>query len=145
MIETGRAERRLARDARGVAALEFAIIAPVLILLVGGILIYGLYFATLHNLQQLVAEASRATVAGLDDTERERLATEQIDAAIGDYPLLRRAYMQVTARTDPASPDRYLVSIAYDATHLGLSAFSGLLPQPPQHIERTAIVRKGGV
>ncbi|MBN9061233.1 MAG: hypothetical protein BGP06_05530 [Rhizobiales bacterium 65-9] len=143
MIETGRT-KGLARDARGVAALEFAIVAPLLITFLGGILIYGIYFATLHNLQQLVAEAGRATIAGLDDPERERLARRQIDATIGDYPLLKRAHMQVTARTDPTSPERYVVSIAYDATHLGLSAFGSLLPQPPEHIERTAIIRKGG-
>lgn len=144
MIKTGRTIRNLARDRRGIAAVEFAIIAPVLIMFLGGVMIYGIYFATLHNLQQLVAEASRATIAGLTDQERSQLARAQIDAAIGNYPLLKRAHMRVEARTDSDGADRYFVSIIYDASHLGLSSFGALLPQPPNRIVRTAVIRKGG-
>jgi Flp pilus assembly protein TadG len=137
--------RRFSRDRRGAAAAEFAIVAPLLFVFLGGILVYGLYFATIHSLQQLVAEAGRASIAGLDDAERETLARAQIDGTIASYALLRREHMQVRAATDPGAADRYTVSIVYDATHLGLNAFGALLPQPPNHIARNAVIRKGGV
>lgn len=136
---------RFIGDRRGVAALEFAILAPFLIMFVGGILIYGLYFATLHSLQQIVAEAGRASIAGLDDAERDALARAQIDATIASYALLRRDRLTVTAATDPSASDRYTVAVIYDASHLGLNAFGALLPEPPSRIARAAVIRKGGV
>lgn len=135
---------RFANDRRGIAAIEFAIVSPILIMLLGGVLIYGLYFATLHSLQQLVAEASRATIPGLTDAERETLATSQIDNTIQQYPLLKRQFLTVRAATDPLSADRYIVAVNYDARHLGLDSFGAILPQPPDRIERAAIIRKGG-
>ncbi|WP_342362706.1 TadE/TadG family type IV pilus assembly protein [Terrarubrum flagellatum] len=136
--------RKLQRDARGVAAIEFAIIAPILLLMLCGIFVYGLYFATLHGLQQIVAEASRASIAGLTDVEREQLAKAQINGTISNYGLLDRQYLQVRAATDPTASDRYIITVTYDATHLGLDAFGAILPQPPNHITRSSVIRKGG-
>ena len=43
----------VASDRRGVAAIEFAILAPLLILMIAAILIYGDYFIMAHSIQQL--------------------------------------------------------------------------------------------
>ena len=58
------------------AAVEFAIVGPVLLLLMSGIFTYGGYFLTAHTVQQLANDAARASIAGLDDTERLALARE---------------------------------------------------------------------
>ena len=40
--------------------MEFAIVAPVLVMLVFGILMYGGYFLMAHSVQQLANDAARA-------------------------------------------------------------------------------------
>ena len=47
---------------KGVAALEFALIFPVLFLVLYGILSYSLVFAAQHSLSQAAAEGARAAV-----------------------------------------------------------------------------------
>lgn len=132
-------------DRRANAAVEFAITLPVLLMLLLGVMVYGLHFGVAHGVQQLVAEAARASVAGLSDAEREAIARDIVRRTVSQYPLLRTGGMTVEARGDAADPDRFVVTLRYDASHLGLSAFSGFLPVPSGTIERSAIVRRGGV
>ena len=54
-----RVGRRLARDRRGVAILEFALIAPVLLLLLAGTLELGRFVFTQNSLQSATAVALR--------------------------------------------------------------------------------------
>lgn len=133
-----------ARDQRGTAAIEFGLTLPIFLVLVLGVLVYGLYFGVAHGVQQLAAEAARASVAGLSETERAEIARRNVNETLGNYPLLRSGQMSVEGRNDPADPQRFIVTIEYDASHLGLAAFSGLLPTPPEAIRREAIVRRGG-
>ncbi len=54
---------RLARrDRRGVAALEFALVAPVLLFLFLGTIELGRYFLTQQNIRTLTAETARAAL-----------------------------------------------------------------------------------
>ena len=69
-------------DKRATSAVEFALIAPFLLLLVAAILAYGSIFATSISLQQVAAETARATIGGLSDAERRSLALIKL-AAIG--------------------------------------------------------------
>jgi Flp pilus assembly protein TadG len=50
------------RDARGASAVEFALVAPVLFLVVFGVLQYGLYFFDAHGTRTGVREAARLGV-----------------------------------------------------------------------------------
>ena len=59
---------------RGASAVEFAIVGPVFVLLMMGMIAYGIYFGAVHSVQQLAADAARASVAGLDESERIWLA-----------------------------------------------------------------------
>ncbi len=136
--------RRWMRSESGNAAVEFAITLPVFLVVVLGILVYGLYFGVAHGVQQLAAEAARASVSGLSYAERAAIARSTIDRTIGSYPLLRLIGLDVEGRSDVDDPTRFVVTVRYDASHLGLSAFSRFLPSPPEAIERTAIVRRGG-
>ncbi len=54
------ANMRKAED--GAAAVEFAIVSPVFLLIVVGILAYGLYFGAANSVQQLAADAARAAM-----------------------------------------------------------------------------------
>ena len=76
-------------DARdGAIAVEFAMIAPVFLMIVFGILMYGSYLAVIHGVQQLAAEAARSSIAGLSETERSSLANAYVSrlAHPASYP-----------------------------------------------------------
>jgi len=137
-------QRRLKPNESGAAAVEFAVVMPVFLVIVLGIIVYGLYFSVAHAVQQLTAEAARATVPGLTTQERAALARQLVTDTIGNYPFLVRSRATVDARVDTADSGRFLVTIRYDATHLGLEAFAVILPVPPDAIEKTAVVRVGG-
>lgn len=135
--------KHYARRDDGASAVEFAIISPLFILVLVGILAYGLYFGAAHSVQQLAADAARASVGGLSPAERQAIALAQVDAGAESYPLLRRDMLTVTA--DPgADPNLFEVHVIYDATHLGIWGLSGLIPLPSPVIERSAAIRRGG-
>src|ERR1700761_5242425 len=73
---------------RAASAVEFALVAPFMLLLVAAVLAYGSIFATSLSLQQLAAETARATIGGLNDTERKTLAQAYLNANSSSYPLL---------------------------------------------------------
>ena len=67
-------ELPLSADRRGAAIVEFAILLPVLIVMLFGMLAYGQYFLLAHSVQQLANDAARATVAGVTPAERLTIA-----------------------------------------------------------------------
>ena len=54
---------KVLRSERGTAALEFAIVAQLLILLLYGIITYGFVFALDHNITQAAAEGARHAIS----------------------------------------------------------------------------------
>lgn len=64
--------------ARGVAMVEFALVAPLMLLILFGIIAYGGYFWRAHALQQLANDAARGAIAGLTPTERASLARDSV-------------------------------------------------------------------
>ena len=128
------------RDRRGVAAIEFAMVAPFLLLMMFGLVVYGGWFWMAHSVQSLASEGARAAIAGLDPAERETLARGFIDAQVGDLGLqAERAAVQVESTTGVIR-----VNVAYDVSDHPLMALSALVPSPPRVIHRTAVVRLGG-
>lgn len=85
--------RRRHRDAQGAAAVEFALVFPILMLVVFGILQYGLYFFDAHGTRTGVREAARIGVVKTTPAspcnsgaylDQVRCATkEQVDAITG--------------------------------------------------------------
>ena len=132
------------RSRAGNAAVEFALIAPVLIVVVFGTIVFGLYFGVLNSVQQLASEAARASVAGVTEAERRDLARRFIQSAIPSYGLLRPYALSVSAGFEPADPNLFTVTLVYDASSLGLGAFSGVVPVPIDRVERSATIRRGG-
>ena len=65
---------------RGASAVEFALITPLFLLMLFGIVIFGGYLTMVHGVQQLAAEAARSSVAGISDSERNTIATGYVSA-----------------------------------------------------------------
>jgi len=127
-----------------VAALEFAIIAPVFLLILLGIAAYGIYFSAVSSLQELTADAARASVAGLSATERATIVTNYVTDSSPQYQLLQGHAITVTTAPFPGDPTRYIVTLRTDISNLPLQVQSGIIPMPSSVIERTAVVRIGG-
>jgi len=130
----------LNHDRRGVAAIEFAMVAPMLILMMLGMVVYGGWFWMAHSVQSLASEGARAAIAGLDPTEREALARSFITTQVGDMGLqANRASVEVESTAGVIR-----VKVAYDVRDHPLMALAAIVPSPPRVIRRTAVVRLGG-
>jgi len=128
----------------GVAAIEFAIVAPIFFLMVFGLLTYAIYFGMVHSVQQLAADAARASVAGITVSERASLAKNNVQSSIANYPLLDPKKLTVAATPSGSDPNLFSVDLRYDASTNTIFALEGLVPMPPKIIERQAVVRRGG-
>lgn len=135
---------RLSRNEGGASAIEFAIVAPVLLLFLFGMLAVGLYIGTAHGVAQLAADAARASIAGLTDAERTAIAERQAMATAGNYSLVSPEHLTVQAAADPADATQFVVVLRYDASDLPIWAFSGLVPLPDKTIVRSATIKRGG-
>ncbi|WP_029059048.1 TadE/TadG family type IV pilus assembly protein [Stappia stellulata] len=135
---------RFSADRGGVAAVEFAIVLPVFLVLMLGILAYGIYFGATHSLAQLAADAARASVAGLSDAERQRIVAAHIASASGDYAMIDASKVVVEAGPMPGLGEHFRVVVRYDATDLPIWQLEPFLPLPGKTIERSAVVMRGG-
>ncbi len=105
------------RDRRGSAAVEFALIAPVVLLMILGMIQGALVLRTQSILDEIVFDATRGIAAGyLDKTQAETFVKTQSLARIGIT-----AFVNVDPPTegDPTDPDA-VVSIGL--THADLKA-----------------------
>lgn len=133
--------RSLVMDRRGAAAVEFAILAPVMLMVLCGILAYGMLFATHISLQQLVAETARATVGGLSAAEREGIARAHVERVIGRYPLLRAEALELEIASQAGFTE---VRLIYDAGVNPAYVLDGLLPLPERTARYSQVIRDGG-
>ena len=101
------------KDMRGVAAIEFALIAPVFFLLLLGIAAYGIYFSAISSLQELTADAARASVAGISAAERQTIVSSYVTQSSPSYRLLSQHPITVTAASYPGDPTRYSVTLQH--------------------------------
>lgn len=129
------------RRRQGSAAIEFALVGPLMVLMLVGMVVYGGWMWLAQSVQTLATESARAAVGGLDAAERISLAQAFVAAEAEDGAGLARDHLTVTVDSDEAA---IRVRIAFDASDHPVMMMSGLLPAPPSVIERTAIVRTGG-
>lgn len=125
----------------GVSALEFAIIAPVAILLFFGLIAYGLVFALHLELQHLVAETGRATIPGLEPTERRQLAETEFHGRSGRYPFLDAAAARLEVEDDGRAT---IVRVLYDPSDSPAYLMSGLIPLPDVPFIYEQTITNGG-
>jgi Flp pilus assembly protein TadG len=131
-----RLAHRLARDASGAGAVEFALLAPLFLILVCGILVYGVWFALAMSVQSLASDGARAALAGLDADERVALARGFVQRQAPNLGL----NAALTTSEITADDGEIRVVVRFDASQHPVMAMHGLIPSPPQVIERTAVV-----
>jgi Flp pilus assembly protein TadG len=126
---------------KGGVALEFALIAPVFLVMLLGVISYGGYFWIAHSVQELANDAARAALAGLTESEREQLAQASISEEIVHDGVLHSTSATAAYRGDS---NGYTVSVTYDASGSAFWAAAGLVPMPPPKVVRSAAIRLGG-
>ncbi|TKB30109.1 MAG: pilus assembly protein, partial [Mesorhizobium sp.] len=83
-----RTKLRLIGEESGTSAVEFALLSPVFILLLLGMVAYGIYFGASNSLQQIAADAARTAIAGLNQTERQALVASFVKNNASGYPFV---------------------------------------------------------
>lgn len=113
--------RRLLRNQRAAAVVEMALVLPLLLTLLVGILVYGQYYMIAHAVQQAANDGARAALVGLDTADRDaiarRAATRSLQSFAGDG---------VPAVSVSETTDAITVAVAYTV--------------PPDSFARTAFV-----
>ena len=82
--------RAFRTDTSGTSAVEFALLSPLFILLLLGMVAYGIYFGAANSIQQIAADAARTAIAGLNQTERQTLVASFLTNNAGGYPFVDR-------------------------------------------------------
>lgn len=136
--------RRFGRCSLGGMAVEFALVLPVLALLLFGIVAYGAHLGAAHGVQQLAAEAARNSVGGLSDAERRRLVDTTMERSLGSYPFLDRAKVKVVSAALDDTGNVYSVRLNYDAGGLFIFRLGPFVPLPAEQIVRSAAIQRGG-
>ena len=125
----------------GSAAIEFALVGPLMVLMLVDMVVYGGWMWLAQSVQTLATESARAAVGGLDAAERIDLARAFIAAEAEDGAGLPHDHLVVTVESDEQA---IRVHIAFDASDHWIMTMAGLVPAPPAVIRRMAIVRTGG-
>lgn len=121
-------------------AVEFAFMAPVLMLFVFGTVGFGIELAIASGLQQLAAEAARASVGGLSDSERANIVQSFVASHVAAYPFLDVRQLSVTTAPLTAPVAAYQVSLSYDLSSQVVGQFNRLIPALPTRLLRSAVV-----
>ncbi|MBN03202.1 TadE/TadG family type IV pilus assembly protein [Ponticaulis sp.] len=121
--------RHYFEDKRGASAVEFALVAPVLMFILAAIVGYGMVFLTAISLQQLGADVTRATIGGFSVSEKRELAAEHLAVARREYVLINNDQVVVDVVYD-TDTETTVVEIAYDTTGHPVELFRGLIPMP---------------
>lgn len=131
--------RKNGRRREGAAAVEFALVGPILVLLLIAIVVYGGWFLMAQSVQALASEGARAAVGGLDPAERDGLARREVTAAVRGVALdPERTTIEVAEEAG-----RLRVVVVYDASESLVMALGGMLPRPPVVIRRSAVIHVG--
>ena len=134
--------RAFVRCGRGSTLVEFALLAPTLIVLLLGIVGYGGYFYLAHTVQQLANDAARAAVGGLTSSERQSLASQAVTLDLQSYSFLSSSSTSVTVNDSNGSS--LSVSVVYNAAGDPIYGLQGLVPLPSSTINRVASISLGG-
>ena len=79
---SGPTRHRIAQDERGAAIVEMALVLPLLLALLIGVLVYGQYFLLAHSVQQAANDGARAAIVGIDPADRNAVATRAVGRSL---------------------------------------------------------------
>lgn len=132
--------RRFRDDTDGAVAVEFMLIAPILFALLFGIVTVGFFMGVSHSVSQLAAGAARASVAGLDETERRSIANAYLAKAEDRYPLLTNEALTTSLSVVNGAEASITVDVSYAAEGTLLDVANGFLGLDIETIRGSAYV-----
>lgn len=107
---TASCRRRLA----GSVSLEFALVLPVLLLLLYGLILYALLFAAQHTLVQAASEGARAALRYGSTADRELAACQVARSAAGWIASVTATPAACTVTTDCSNAPCRRVRLTYE-------------------------------
>lgn len=113
------------RKLRGVASIEFALVLPVFILILYGLVIYAIVFAAHHTLVQAAAEGARAALRHGSTVQRQAAACQVARNAAGWITSVAGVAPTCTVTTDCTDTPCWRVRITHD------HQAHPLVPTPP--------------
>ncbi|WP_395397139.1 TadE/TadG family type IV pilus assembly protein [Novosphingobium sp. BL-8A] len=144
MRTSARAIGRLLGCTQGMAALEFAFLAPALLLLAFGIIIYSIYFSALIGVRQAASEGARAAVAGLSTSERTSLATARAAAVMKNYSTILGGSSDPVISASVDGTGVFKVEVRYDMSSSPIMRYGKLVPLPSPNLTASVSVINGG-
>jgi Flp pilus assembly protein TadG len=137
--------QHLLGDRSATSAVEFAILSPLFLIFVMGIIAYGIYFGASHSVQQNESDAARTAIAGLSETERRSLAIDYVNRNAGGYPFIDPHKLTIEVGDNTADGSQFVVSLRYDARDLPIWNLVAGLPMPNMTITTRTAIRIGGI
>ncbi|UDL91597.1 pilus assembly protein [Mesorhizobium sp. PAMC28654] len=137
--------RHFRTNSSGTSAVEFALLSPIFILLLLGMVAYGIYFGASNSIQQIAADAARTALAGVNQTERQTLVASFLSTNASGYPFVDSTKLTYTANDSVADGSEFVVSIQYDARNLPIWNLFPNLAMPGTTISRQSTIRVGGI
>lgn len=129
---------RFAQEEDGATAVEFALVLPLLLAIVFGIICFGQYFAIANSLQQLAAEAARHSVLELGATQRAALAESFIDDAGERFTFLGNDKVTRSVQTFSTPVPGIQVTLTYDLQGSAVDIMDGFLGFDIRSISRSS-------
>lgn len=134
---------KIVRCNSGMAALEFAVLAPALLMLVFSVIVYSIYFTSLYGVRHAASEGARAALAGLSSDERALLAEERAQEVIVKYSAIMGSSDGVSIDTESQGSDVFTVTVAYDMSGSPIMKYTGFLPLPSSIVSSSVKVTNG--
>ena len=129
--------RRLLYDERGAALVEMAMVLPVLMLLIMGIIVYGQWLACANALQQSANEGARASLSGLSQEERALTARQTVTDSLSHYDSIDQRKVVVGVQDDGTTVN---VTVNYDMSDQPVMKLP-FVPLPDKIVSRSSAVR----
>lgn len=122
--------RPFARDQRGAALVEFALVVGIFVMILYGLVYFGMALATKQRVTNAAAEGARAAVGAATASDAQTIAQNRVIALLGDATDGRYHITPVAAPCNAAVPTGsqcVTVTISYDwANHPVVPAAPGL-------------------
>lgn len=136
--------RNFSNSTGGAAAVEFVLIAPLLLWFCFTVIYFAMYLGIAHSVQQLAADAARASIAGLDADEQVQLSNNFVRNSAPSYLFIEPDKITVAAGPSSADPTTFDVRVRYDARDFLGWYPAAFMPAVTPQIERFAAVPSGG-
>ncbi|WP_097093366.1 TadE/TadG family type IV pilus assembly protein [Novosphingobium sp. Chol11] len=134
---------RLLHCQKGIAALEFALVTPALLMLIFAVIIYSFWFSALLGVRHAAAEGARAAMAGLSSSERADLARSRAQAVINGYGALLGSGGAPDIQAQPDGVGQFKVQVRYDMSRSPLIRYASFIPLPSTTLGATVIITNG--